>query len=118
MNIGYFVECRGLAVEVEVHEYAEGGNNEFVHQLPGRLIYPKLELARGMTDRGQPPELVHADARQGRAQGTDHRHHNRYGEVHRSFTFDEAYPVKWSGPTIAVAGGGAAVEELRSPTPG
>ena len=49
MELGYFVECRGLAVEVEVQEYAEGGNNQFVHQLPGRLIYPKLELARGMT---------------------------------------------------------------------
>ena len=37
---------------------------------------------------------------------------NHYGEVHRSFTFDQAYPVKWSGPTLAAGGGGAAMESL------
>ena len=70
MELGYFVECHGLAVEVEVQEYAEGGNNEFVHQLPGRLIYPKLELAPRHDHRGQPPQVVHADPRQGRPQGS------------------------------------------------
>ena len=38
--------------------------------------------------------------------------YNRYGEVHRSFTFDQAYPVKWSGPTIATSASGAATETL------
>ena len=49
IEIGYFHECSGLSIEVEVYEYAEGGNNEFVHQLPGRLHYPKLTLKRGLT---------------------------------------------------------------------
>ena len=44
--------------------------------------------------------------------------YNRYGEVHRSFTFDQAYPVKWSGPTIAVAAPGPPSKSSRSPTPG
>ena len=29
-------------------EYAEGGNNDFVHRLPGRLHYPNLVLSWGL----------------------------------------------------------------------
>ena len=49
LNIGYFNEVRGLEIEVDVFEYAEGGNNEFLHQLPGRIRYPRLMLSRGLT---------------------------------------------------------------------
>ena len=34
-TIGMFTRCSGLELQVDVLEYAEGGNNEFVHQLPG-----------------------------------------------------------------------------------
>jgi phage tail-like protein len=112
MELGYFIECRGLAVEVEVQEYPEGGNNEFVHQLPGRLIYPKLELARGLTTEDNllkwfMQTRVKAERKEVIIDLLDH-----YGEIHRSFTFDEAYPVKWTGPSIAVGGASTATEEL------
>ena len=32
-------------MEFEVFEWAEGGNNEFVHHLPGRMRYPYLARA-------------------------------------------------------------------------
>ena len=32
---GVFTEVSGLQVEVDVMEYQEGGNNSFVHRLPG-----------------------------------------------------------------------------------
>ena len=31
-----FTEVSGLQLEMEVMEYQEGGNNDFVHRLPGR----------------------------------------------------------------------------------
>ena len=37
-------------MEFEVFEWAEGGNNEFVHHLPGRLRYPYLRLEAGLTE--------------------------------------------------------------------
>jgi phage tail-like protein len=112
MELGYFIECRGLAVEVEVQEYPEGGNNEFVHQLPGRLIYPKLELARGLTTEDNLLKWFMQTRVKAERKEVIIDIFNRYGEVHRSFTFDEAYPVKWTGPTIAVAGAATATEEL------
>jgi len=52
--IGSFRECNGLTMEFEVFEWAEGGNNEFVHHLPGRMRYPYLQFSAGMTDGAAP----------------------------------------------------------------
>jgi hypothetical protein len=41
-DMGIFNGCEGLAVEVEVEEYAEGGNNGYVTRLPGRLKHSTL----------------------------------------------------------------------------
>ena len=49
-TIGLFTQCSGLEMKVDVFEYAEGGNNEFVHQLPGQVSYPNLVLERGLTN--------------------------------------------------------------------
>ena len=40
LDIGAFNTCRGLNMEFDVFEWAEGGNNEFIHHLPGRCATP------------------------------------------------------------------------------
>src|SRR5215208_5937422 len=47
---GGFTECAGLQVETEVTEYAEGGNNGYMHKLVGRTKYMNLTLKWGMVD--------------------------------------------------------------------
>src|ERR1051325_2411058 len=45
-----FQEVTGLTVDVDVsNTYNEGGENRFVHRLPGRTKYSDLVLKRGMT---------------------------------------------------------------------
>lgn len=44
-----FQEVSGLNVSVNVDTYNEGGENRFVHRLPGRTTYSDLLLKRGMT---------------------------------------------------------------------
>ncbi len=44
-----FQEVSGLTVSVNVDTYNEGGENRFVHRLPGRTTYQDLVLKRGMT---------------------------------------------------------------------
>ena len=44
-----FTEISGLSMEREVKTYEEGGINDFVHQLPGRVKYQHLVLKRGLT---------------------------------------------------------------------
>ncbi|MDN5289516.1 MAG: glycerol acyltransferase [Mucilaginibacter sp.] len=44
-----FQSVTGLSVDVELDTYKEGGENRFVHRLPGRNRYSDLVLKRGMT---------------------------------------------------------------------
>jgi phage tail-like protein len=44
-----FQEVSGLSVDVNLDTYNEGGENRFVHRLPGRTRYSDLVLKRGMT---------------------------------------------------------------------
>ena len=50
VTIGAFTEVTGLAVQLEVEEIAEGGNNQSTIKVPGRLKWPNLVLKRGITD--------------------------------------------------------------------
>ncbi len=43
-----FQSVSGLNVTLQTEQFAEGGENRFVHQLPKRLNYGDLELKRGM----------------------------------------------------------------------
>jgi phage tail-like protein len=44
-----FQEVSGLVLDVNLDTYNEGGENRFVHRLPGRTKYQDLVLKRGMT---------------------------------------------------------------------
>jgi phage tail-like protein len=44
-----FQEVTGLTTSVNLDTYNEGGENRFVHRLPGRTTYTDLVLKRGMT---------------------------------------------------------------------
>ena len=44
-----FQEVTGLTADVNLDTYNEGGENRFVHRLPGRTRYSDLVLKRGMT---------------------------------------------------------------------
>jgi phage tail-like protein len=46
--LGAFAEVRGLGGELEVMAYAEGGVNDFVHQLPVRHTWGRITLRRGV----------------------------------------------------------------------
>jgi phage tail-like protein len=49
-----FSKCTGLAGEVSVEEYQEGGENRFSHRFPTRASFPNLVLSQGA---GPMPEL-------------------------------------------------------------
>ncbi len=42
-----FAKCTGLAGEVTVEEYQEGGENRFAHRFPSRASFPNLVLSQG-----------------------------------------------------------------------
>src|SRR4051794_13359252 len=46
---GGFSECSGLQVELEMHEYREGGQNDFIHRFAGAAKHPPLVLKHGLS---------------------------------------------------------------------
>jgi len=112
--VGGFTEVTGLEIEVEVREYAEGGQNEFVHKFPGRTKYPQnLVLKHGLTDI----ESLwgwHQDVTQGKVErrnGSIYLLDNR-GLPAMWWDFREAYPVKWTGPQLQADSANIAVETI------
>jgi phage tail-like protein len=46
---GGFSECSGLESTMQVEEYAEGGQNRYVHKFPTRMTHSNIMLKRGIT---------------------------------------------------------------------
>ena len=45
-ELGSFTAVDGLSAEYEVQTYEEGGQNGYVHKLPGRLKYQNIKVSR------------------------------------------------------------------------
>lgn len=111
---GGFTEVSGLQVETAVQDYQEGGQNEYIHKLPGPARYPSnLTLKRGLTDI-ETFWSWHQDVIAGtieRKNGTIYLL-DRQGLPAMWWDFKEAYPVKWSGPDLRAENSAVAVETV------
>ena len=112
LELGSFAECTGLAVEYQILEYQEGGQNAFTHKLRGPIKYRNLVLKRGITaddallrwfqqtqDLRERPTIVVT------LKGPD-------GKAVRRWGFERAFPVRWTGPTLNAGAATLATEEL------
>jgi len=119
-TIGLFSEVSGLEVNVETVTYAEGGENGYVHQLPGRLTWPNIRLRRGITNSDALFSWVNKTAGPGFESNTDKLERSTAavtligddGSRLRSWEIQGAFAVRWSGPALVVGEGDAASEEL------
>jgi phage tail-like protein len=119
-EVGTFTECSGLSVDIEVEELKEGGQNQFVRKLPGRMKWPNIILKRGITNTDNLFEWFEKCSGDGfsgegnaltRGAG-DITVVDAAGKTVRSWKFEGAFPVKWSGPTLTAGSRDAATEQL------
>jgi phage tail-like protein len=113
-GIAMFSECSGLELTVKYDEIKEGGNNGFVHRLPGRVEYGNLVLRRGYTNDSEFFDWCSAALRGKveRRMVTVSLVALDTGQPVFSWTFVDAYPVKWSGPSLRSTDSTMAVESL------
>jgi phage tail-like protein len=118
--VGRFIEAQGLEINVEVEELEEGGENGFVHKLPGRMTWPNLVLKRGVTETDNLVDWVNQSSGSGFTGQENTLTRSTLavslvssgGTVLRSWNFEGAFPVKWTGPNFAVSEDELAIEEL------
>jgi phage tail-like protein len=113
MATAVFTEMSGLQVETVVTEYEEGGNNGFVHRLPGRTKVSNLTLKRGIVASNEFFNW-YSEILQGKLK---YRHvdvlvYDAEGKELAKWSFANAFPVKWIGPQLAADGKNAAIETL------
>jgi phage tail-like protein len=110
--IGFFTECTGLAMEYDVMEYQEGGVNDFVHKLRGRMKFPNLVLKRGITHEESFTKWFIAcrDKTERRDLSVTMLGHDL--TPIRTWSFSGAFPVKWTGPDLKAEPSGVAMETI------
>lgn len=104
--VGGFREVRGLEASIEVKEYAEGGENGYLHKLPGETRYPNLVLSRGLTDLDT-MWVWFNDVSQGVIKRQNISILLMDQERLPAMWWDvrDALPVKWTGPQLQAASG-------------
>lgn len=110
--IGAFREISGLQMEREVLEYPAGGNNDYVHKLPGRVKYPNLVLKRGITNQDELMKWFAQSRVLPQLKTVTVKLVDSATVVQRVWAFNLAYPVKWIGPTLNAGSDNAATEQL------
>lgn len=111
--VGGFSEVAGLQANTEVEEIKEGGVNDFVHKLPKITKYPNITLKRGITDLDALWNW-HQDIVNGKVERKtvfiilmDSEGNEKW-----RWSFEHAYPVKWTGPDLKADGSTVGVEAL------
>ncbi len=112
-----FSKCSGLAGEVGVEEYPEGGENRFAHRLPTRASFPNLVLTQGA---GPSAELwnwffeYHVSGMVAPRDGQVTLMSTVAGVLVpvRVWGFRRGWPVKLTGPELDAQAGAVAVESV------
>jgi len=106
VEIGLFASVRGLAVSSQTEDVREGGQNGFVHHLPGRLEWPNIVFSRGLTQSDALFDWMNKTAGEGFAANSNKITRSTGaitamasdGERLRSWSLDSVFPVRWKGP--------------------
>ena len=120
VDIGVFSEVSGLELHVGVEEYAEGGQNGFVHKLPGRITWPNLVFKRGLTDSDALFAWVGRSSGEGFAAQKDTLTRTtgavslvgHDGKPLRSWSLIDPFPVRWTGPRLSAKDSSPLEEEV------
>ena len=112
--IGAFTECALPSIEWEVEEIKEGGLNTHIHQLPGRRKSAKITLKNGV---GFGQSLVdwyleYMNEGFSRKRVTVSLL-DMQQEAIMEWEIAEAYPLKWSGPSLKSGESAVAIQELQ-----
>jgi phage tail-like protein len=113
-DLGLFTQCDGLSCEVTVETREEGGNNLFIHQLPGRMKYTNIKLTRPINRDTQKVAQWLAGMANGvtRTNAQIAAMTSDGQTVVASWSFMGVIPVKWTGPQLSVDSPKVATESL------
>lgn len=112
-DFGNWQKCDGLTIEYHIHEYSEGGENGYVHRLPGRVKFENIKLTRPIDEHTSLVTAWVASQQVRVAPGTGQISVlDPAGAAVATWPLVGVYPVRWSGPSLDVDGNQNATETL------
>lgn len=112
-TMGGFSEVSGLQAEIDVLEVQEGGENSFVHKLPGRTKHGNVTLRRGLVTE-EMWQWFHqlVEGRVDRRTVAVELLPPSGDEPEMRWVFESAFPCKWNGPEFKADQSALAVESV------
>ncbi|WP_254450497.1 phage tail protein [Cohnella herbarum] len=113
MLVAGFSEVQGLESQIEYEEIREGGVNGYVHRLPKGVRNSSIILRRGLSS-SQELWNWYSQSSLGkvvRKSGSIILYKHDGTELCR-WNFFDAYPTKWSGPSLNAATSEVAIETI------
>jgi phage tail-like protein len=112
-DLGTWSKCDGLSVEFELKEYQEGGVNGYTHKLPGRAKYQNIKLTRVLNKESDKVKKWLTDLKtSGNRPTAEITAMDSEGQTITSWTLQQVYPLKWTGPSFDVGSNATATETL------
>jgi phage tail-like protein len=111
-DIGHYSEAKGLTGTLDVQEYPEGGRNDYTHKLPTRIKWGNITLKRGLTHEQNLLAWFTSAVVDAAPNSVSLTAFDTYGNVVRTWSLTNAFPVKWTGPDVSAGGTDMMTESL------
>ena len=114
IDLGLWTSCTGLSAKYEVETWAEGGQNRFVHKLPGRLTFENIKLKRAVDQQSAMTAAYFGSvmvSTVARTTAAITLYDAERSEI-ASWQLIEVVPVSWTGPQLGAGKSEVAEEEL------
>lgn len=110
-DLGSFVSCSGLSFEVKIEQREEGGNQGFLHQLPGGIKYSNVKFTRPLNaDSAKIAQWFAGMASQVKRTTAEITALAPNGAEVTTWRLTGVIPVRWSGPEFSVESAKPALE--------
>ena len=112
-DLGDWSKCDGLTVEYEVFEYKEGGENTFIHRIPGRAKYQNIKLTRPINaDSKRVADWIAGMKTRVKRETAEISALDPQGTPITTWNLEGVYPVRWTGPSLDIGNNQVATETL------
>ena len=112
VDLGTFTSVEGLSFEVQVEPLEEGGNNGFVHWMPGRIKYSNVKFTRPINaDSAKLARWfasMNGTVKRTTAEITAQSFNGERPIA--TWTLSGVIPVRWSGPSLTAERAAVATE--------
>jgi phage tail-like protein len=112
---GAFAECSGLRAEREIISHKEGGINNYVHKLPGRISYGDITLRKGVMFSIELWDWFAKGMDNGKVKKRDftiYQHSSYFNIPARWYHVKKAFPVNWEGSNLRTDSNSLSMESL------